>query len=388
VVRRGILVMLGTGMLAILLGSVLFPGVAAASGQRSAGTSGMVYKWGFLARGKSTPQKVLGIQGTVVQVATSNVDSYALTSDGTVWAWGEGSRGELGDGRTKHMADRAVEVDFPPGVLIRSLADPMPYDSGLAIDTDGNAWGWGANHDGAFCSGSTEDELVPEEIELPDVTLVSGAGSHALYDTNGFVDACGDNQDGELGDGTTSNSLSPVAVVGLPDEPVMSLESSWQGSGALMEDGSYYDWGYNAYGQLGDGSTVNSATAVEVPLPLPAVQVAQGGDARTNGQSIALLEDGSIWTWGNNSRYQLGDGTDVNSADPVATDVPWRYDFSDVCSGGTTSYAIGSHGEVWFWGKDLLHRPRYVIPPRVLQSRRRFTEVSATAGNVAFLVRA
>ena len=80
-----------------------------------------------------TPTPVAGIKGTVVQIASSNSDGYALTSAGTVWAWGAGAYGELGNGTTPEDVTTAVRVDFPAGVKITSLPNPMPFDAGLAI---------------------------------------------------------------------------------------------------------------------------------------------------------------------------------------------------------------------------------------------------------------
>ena len=117
-----------------------------------------VYRFGVVGnQGKiaqlelSTPAVVSGITEDVVQIATSNSDSYALTSTGQVWAWGVASYGELGDGQTAPYSTRAVRVDFPPGVKIVALANPAPFDGALAIDSHGHAWGWGLNASGDLC---------------------------------------------------------------------------------------------------------------------------------------------------------------------------------------------------------------------------------------------
>ena len=93
--------------------------------------------------GHETPTPIPGIEGSVVQIATSNSDTYALTSTGSVWAWGVGSNGELGNGSTPLYVRTAVQVEFPAGVTITSLPNPMPFDGGLAMDSPGNTWGWG-----------------------------------------------------------------------------------------------------------------------------------------------------------------------------------------------------------------------------------------------------
>jgi alpha-tubulin suppressor-like RCC1 family protein len=334
--------------------SVITPSTSAPS---PASGNPVVYRFGVVGnRGAisqlelDTPTAVAGISGRVIQIATSNSDGYALTSDGAVWAWGVGSYGELGDGKTPPYDTTAVQVDFPAGVKIASLANPMPFDGAIAIDTNGDAWGWGLNVVGDLClSGLIEAR--PRQIPISAVTLASGARTHSLFDSKGRVYACGDGEGGVLGDGSYSNSSKPASVVGLPATAhVIALTSSWEGSGALLSNGSYYDWGYNAAGQLGDGSTANRDVPVAVKLPSPVRQVFQGGSGAANGQTIAILANGSIWEWGNNEKGQLGDGTRTSSDIPVRVEVPAGVTFVKVNSGGYSSYAIDSTGRLWAWG--------------------------------------
>ncbi|HMD24121.1 MAG TPA: hypothetical protein VKH61_08465, partial [Streptosporangiaceae bacterium] len=170
-------------------------------------TATPVYRFGVVGnRGKiaqlerGTPTVVAGITGKVVQIATSNSDSYALTSAGTVWAWGVGSYGELGNGGTSAYVTRAVQVAFPAGVRIVALPNPMPFDGALAIDSLGRAWGWGLNANGDLCLAGLA-ELRPSRIPLNDVTAATGARTHSLFDSGGRVYACGDGEDGVLGNG-------------------------------------------------------------------------------------------------------------------------------------------------------------------------------------------
>jgi alpha-tubulin suppressor-like RCC1 family protein len=314
-----------------------------------------VYDWGNIYLGAlfdSKPTLVSGVPGTVTQIATSNSDTYALTSVGTVWAWGGGASGEIGDGEATPFVSTPTKVKFPPGVTIVSLPNPMPDDTALAIDSQGNVWGWGYDHHSELCLSSSSRLLTPVKLPLTHVTLASGAGAHALFYSGGRVYACGLNSDGELGDGTTADSPTPTAVVRLPKGAVRALVSSWQGSGALMADGSYYDWGYNAAGQLGDGRTNNSTTPVLVPLPAAVTQVSQGGSDGENGQSLALLSDGSAWSWGSGRWGQLGDGSQEDASSPVRVAVPSGVTFSQVSSGGASSYAIDGTGHLWAWGQN------------------------------------
>lgn len=358
--------------------------------------SSVAYRWGVVGnQGKiarlelSTPEEVAGITGNVVQIATSNSDGYALTSRGAVYGWGVNSYGELGDGKKSPYEARAVMVVFPAGVRIVSLPDPMPFDAGLAIDSTGHVWGWGLNGDQDLCLPSLI-ESRPQRLPLSGVTLATGARTHALFYSKGIVYACGSGDAGELGDASTATATVPTPVTGLPSgERVIALTSSWEGSGALLADGSYYDWGYNAAGQLGDGTTANSAVPVEVDLAGAVTTVFQGGSGATNGQTVAILADGSVWMWGANAKGQLGVGTNVSSETPVRVDVPHGVTFVKVSSGGYSSYAIDSMGRLWAWGGNqngqLGTGPgrRMVTVP--VDVGFHLSQVSSTASNVAGL---
>jgi len=374
--------------------SLALGGCSGASGN-SAGAD--VYRWGVVGnQGKiaqlelMTPTTVAGISGKVVQIATSNSDGYALTSTGEVYAWGVNSYGELGDGQLTPYATTAVAVKFPPGVKITALANPMPFDAGLAIDSTGHAWGWGLNADDDLCLRGLIGEQ-PQRLPLSDVTLVTGARTHALFYSAGQVYACGSGDAGELGNGSTASRSRPAPVTGLPrGVRVTALTSSWEGSGALLADGDYYDWGYNAAGQLGDGTTRDSAVPVKVGgLPAPVTQVSQGGSGAANGQTVAILANGSVWMWGNNERGQLGDGTTASSAVPVPVRVPAGVTFVLVDSGGYASFAIDSTGRLWAWGGNdngqlgTQAAAREESVPVSVGTR--LTQVSSTASNVAGL---
>ena len=129
-------------------------------------------------------------------------------------------------------------------------------------------WAWGLNGTGDLClTGLTGHEaLRPVELSLGDVTLATGARTHSLFDSGGRVYACGSGDVGELGNGSTNSTSTPTPVVGLPTVGVTALTSSWEGSGALLSNGDYYNWGYNAAGQLGNGTTTNSVVPVLVDL--------------------------------------------------------------------------------------------------------------------------
>lgn len=324
------------------------------------GLTGAVHWGAFFGAGVDLTGTLLSptpvsLPGPVLQVATSNSTQYALLDDGSVYAWGLGNDGQLGDDSTSNSFDTPVEVRFPAGVTIASLPiDAMPYNTGLAIDTAGHVWGWGLNQGGELCRGNRLRQLSPVELPFTHVTAVAGAGDHALYDSGGTLYACGDNANGDLGDRTTTPSTIPVAVTGFPSQsPIVALVASYEDSGALLADGRYFDWGVNNFGQLGDGTRVSSAAPVEVSLPLPVDQVAQGGDWSSNGQTLVVLSDGSLRSWGNDTCGQLGDqrqGANTFELSPITFAPPARVSYTELATGGYSSYAVSTTGTIYSWG--------------------------------------
>jgi alpha-tubulin suppressor-like RCC1 family protein len=104
----------------------------------------------------------------------------AASGRGTLWAWGQGTNGELGNGTDKNSFSRPVKVKFPAGVKIALIAsDAMPYDSAIAVDTQGRACGWGLNKHGELCLGTQTGYDLPHQLPLNHVTALAGANGHA-----------------------------------------------------------------------------------------------------------------------------------------------------------------------------------------------------------------
>jgi alpha-tubulin suppressor-like RCC1 family protein len=358
--------------------------------------SDTVHYWGAFfglrsgaATGEASVPTPITLPGPVAEVATSNSTEYALLTNGTVYAWGDGTDGELGNGTNRNSVSEPVEVKFPSGVRIESLAtDAMPFNTALAIDTDGNAWGWGSDSFGQLCLGNEREYLSPVELPLPHVTLVAGAFDHALYDSEGTVYACGGNANGDLGDGSTGPSSSPVVVTGLGQNDVTGLYASYNNSGALLADGEYFDWGRNTGGQLGRGTTARSSVVpVEVPLSGSVTQVALGGSLPGNGQTMVELSNGTYWAWGTDSSGQLGNDSTTNEFAPIQVYPPGGVSYSLLASGGATTYGVTPSGNVYAWGNgstgqlgDGKKTTQQLIPVMVESGA---NNISSTGRNVA-----
>jgi alpha-tubulin suppressor-like RCC1 family protein len=344
-------------------------------------------KWGNFDM-RLSPATVT-LPGIATQVGSSNSTEYALTSDGKLYAWGLGTMGQLGDGGRVSSFIHPVQVRFPAGVKIAFIpTDVMPYDTGLAVDTHGNVWGWGLNGGGELCMGNTKLYTLPVELHLHDVTTLAGASNHGLYDSHGTVYACGQNVTGDLGDGSKRGSTTPVPVTGLHGATIVKLVASFANSGALTSTGQYYDWGTDVSGQLGNGRIGHmSDVPVRVHLPDAVTQLAQGGSIWNNGQTLVMLADGSLWSWGNNRAFQLGN----QPKDPLSQPLPVRFSappgvtYRYLATGSATSYAISATGDVYAWGvshvgqlgngrKDTAKFPVLIATGA--------TSISATANNV------
>ncbi|ETR70996.1 MAG: hypothetical protein OMM_02820 [Candidatus Magnetoglobus multicellularis str. Araruama] len=159
--------------------------------------------------------------------------------------------------------------------------------------------------------------------------------------SNGMVWTWGNNTDGQLGDGTTEDSV--IAIRNLNLNHIKAVDAGHYFSLALTANGIVYTWGENDYGQLGNGSIVNGVNPVQVTGLTNIIMVSGGGN-----HAIALKNDGTVWAWGSNRYGQLGDGTNINSSTPIR--VSGLDSVISIVAGGDFSMALKSDGTVWTWG--------------------------------------
>jgi alpha-tubulin suppressor-like RCC1 family protein len=302
-------------------------------------SDGTVWAWGHNNYGevgdgtktnRQSPVQVKNLTG-VTAVETGHYTSMALKSDGTVWMWGWNKFGTLGDGTT---TNRTTPVQVKG--LTKVIAIAGARDHSLALEANGTVWAWGDNEFGNLGTGNTTNSLVPVQVHtLANVVAIAGGRDHSLaIESNGTVWSWGWNQYGQVGNGTKGNNvLSPVQVSGLTGVTMVSAGADH--SMALKSDGTVWAWGQNNDGQLGDGTKTNRATPVKVS---GLANVTDIGNGRLH--SLAIEGNGSAWAWGLNTDGQLGDGTKTNRATPVQVKgITGAFGL-----GGGVNYSIVLHG--------------------------------------------
>lgn len=290
----------------------------------------------------------------VSAVAAGVWHSLAVLRDGTVQAWGANQFGQLGDGTT---TDRSTAVAVPGLTDVVAVAvsgfrgtdgrdDNISYAHSLALLRGGTVMAWGSNNDGQLGDGTTTDRPVPTPVVgLRDVVAVAAGATHSLaLLADGTVRAWGDNGlRGESGQDTSARAArtTPVPVPGLGG--VTALAAGCFHSLALVSDGTARTWGWNGFGQLGDGTTTDRADPVAVAGLTGAAGVSAG-----DRYSLVLLADGRVSAWGANERYQLGDGSSRDRSTPVS--VAGLTDVAAVSASFLHCLALSRDGRVWAWG--------------------------------------
>lgn len=286
-------------------------------------------------------------QNTPGSIAASDAHTLMVTHEThpAVWAWGGNSHGQLGDGTT---------TSRPVMAPVKGLADVKAVSAGdgysVALKTDGTVWAWGDNSQGQLGTGNTTSSSVPVQVtglSGKTVTAISaGRDGHVLAAlSDGHVMAWGTG--GALGNGSTSGSTTPVQVSGIADVAAGAgaVAAGYGSSAAVLADGTVRTWGLNGNGQLGDGTTADSSTPVTVTGIDDATQVSASGF-----HMLARLADQTVKAWGLNASGQLGDGSTTNSSTPVA--VPGLSGVTAVSAGTFFSAAVKSDTSLWTWGDN------------------------------------
>ena len=310
--------------------------------------NGTVWAWGDNSYGQIGAavdsgllplSQVYGLSN-VIEISAGYSHNLALKSDGTVWAWGYNVNGQLGVMGGYY---------FTVPVQVYGLTDIAAISAGsyhsLAATADGEVWAWGYNA-GRLGDGTTikRETPVPVAGGLTDIVAVSAGESHSLaLESDGTVWAWGYNQNGQLGIGSTAQSLYPAEVSGIT--AVTDISAGYNHSIVRTQSGAVWAWGDNYYGQLGDGTKTDRLSPVQI-------NEISGVTGLSTGYyySLAIKTDGTAYGWGLNSYGQLGNGTRLGAV--VPTQIPGLADCTGVSAGSAFGLALDSNGEIWAWGDN------------------------------------
>ncbi len=276
-----------------------------------------------------------------VEVAAGEYHALALKSDGTIWSWGDNSYGMLGLGDT---TDRHVPTQIGDGSDWRAVA-VGEYHS-IALRNDGTIWTWGYNHDGQLGDATNTQQEVPvqESTHATNWAAIAGGTEHTIaLKSNGTIWGWGDNSNGQVGDGTTVNRNTPT------QESTHATDWAKIAAGtshtvALKTNDTLWGWGGNNYGQLGDATSTNRSNPTqENTHATDWTKIAVG-----YYNTVAIKNNSTLWTWGYNGYGQLGDGTTTESHVPIQ-EVTHATDWTTIAAMAHT-LAIKSDGYLWAWG--------------------------------------
>jgi alpha-tubulin suppressor-like RCC1 family protein len=314
-----------------------------------------VQAWGYNGYGQlgignimeqHSGSQVIGLNG-IIQVAGGLFHSLFVKSDGTVWSCGRNPSGNLGDG---------TNTDKTTAIQVLGLTNVIQAAGGgehsLFLKSDSTVWASGRNNSGQLGDGSNINKNTPIQVHgLSGVIQVAAGAEFSLFlKADGTVWACGHNGFGQYGNGTSTSSNVPIQVDGLTD--IIQLSAGEWHSLFVKKDGTAYSSGRNQYGQLGNGTIIDNTTATLINTLSGITQVEAGGI-----HSLFLKNDGTVWSCGLNSGGnndgQLGDGTSIDKHTPVQVISSWGTEtIARVEATREHSLFLTSDGALWGAGRN------------------------------------
>ena len=300
---------------------------------------------------------VLKIWPDIIQVASGYTHNLVIKNDWTVWAWGSNSKGQLGVGEGVPQNLPAQLKDHEG--LTDVIAVAAGHNHSLALTVEGNALAWGSNEFGQL-GNSSDAELsstpvyVLDEFDEPfkkGVAIAAGTYHSLLLTGTNELWGWGKNVNGQLGVTTQTNFNKPVKVQtdDFPEDiRIIQIAAGETHSLALLENGQVWAWGDNSRGQLGQPNVSASLTPIVVDRLSNIIAIDAGAF-----HSLAIDRDGHIWTFGSNEYGQLGNnGPDSTTPKKVQVQNVDLSNISQIAAGADHSLAIQNNGTIWAWGKN------------------------------------
>ena len=311
-----------------------------------------VWSWGYNGFGQlgdlsvTSRRSPVSISGEVtdwIQISSGSQFSLGLRANGTAWAWGRGSSGQLGN---SGITDRTSPVSIVGGFTDWTQLS-AGQSHGTGIRANGTAWCWGFNGSGYLGNNSTTNTSSPVQVSggFTDWIQISASREHTCaIRANGTVWSWGYNGSGRLGDNSTTIRSSPVQVVGGFTDWIQ-ISAGAAHSAAIRANGTAWCWGSNGSGRLGDGGSTNQSSPVQVVGGVTSwAQISAGFD-----HVMAIRTDGTAWGWGNNSTGQLGMTGTTSTANPLSV-IGGITNWVQISAGNGFSLAVRTNGTAWSWG--------------------------------------
>jgi hypothetical protein len=276
--------------------------------------------------------------------------SLSLCSDSTVMIWGNNTSYCGSD--TTEIVNSSVPV--PQSGLSGVIALNGGNSHSMALKADGTVWAWGLNSSGCVGDGLYASHVLfpVQAIGVSGISKIAGGFYHSMALKNdGTVWTWGDNEFGQLGNGSVMNTgcyCEPVPAQIANLSNMISIAGGWNHSVAVKNDGSVWSWGNNTKGQLGDGSGIDNPTPAMISGLTGITEVSCGRD-----HSLALKNDGTVWCWGDNFYGQIGVMTDSIgdcACQVIPTQLAGLTGVIAVSAGDNFSLALKNDGTVWAWG--------------------------------------
>jgi alpha-tubulin suppressor-like RCC1 family protein len=302
--------------------------------------------------GRTKPVDVVGLTSGVAMVSAGSGHTCAVTTAGGVKCWGRNTYGQLGDGSTTNSAMPVDVVGLTSGVAMVSAGDTHT----CAVTTAGSVKCWGRNLNGQLGNASTTNSPTPVDVVglSSGVASVSAGSTYSCAATTaGGADCWGDNSFGQLGNGDPLNgsTLTPVAVYGMTSGVSAVTTGDDHACALRTAPGNPTPgvkcWGAGGVGQLGNGANASSSAPVNVTTLTLGVTAVDAGSNHT----CALKSNGGIRCWGYDNAGQLGDGGTANQNKPVAV-TGLDNGMAGVAAGGSHTCVITGDGGVKCWGDN------------------------------------
>ena len=321
-------------------------------------SAGVAYCWGWNGEGqlgtgdmvdRTSPVMVsMPADVTFVSIHANQFHTCALTSIGTIYCWGGNGYGQLGNGTT---VQSNVPTAVAAGVTFVSMSIGARHT--CAVTTTGTIYCWGFNYYGQLGIGNAIDSRIPTPVSMPgDVLFASidaGGNYTCALTTVGTIYCWGRNEYGQLGNGTTSMSTTPSALSLSARVLIDSISVGEISACARTTGAAIYCWGNNIYGQLGDGTTTHSS--IPKRLIIPGGETFASITAGVFHTCASTIVD-TIYCWGYNAYGQLGTGDTVDRTSPVMVSMSVGVSSPSLSLGSTHTCMRTSTGTIYCWGDN------------------------------------